>query len=231
MRIPAEEGQLHLGFVHSDLKAKLKTNHTDWGVSKQTQGITTTGRTLDLWSINKPQILSGTIVISNSTKSVRDVMRYRTGTIFNQKHAYRYGFSPNANCPICPCTDSALHILSGCQHTKMRNVTIERHSNTASVPIVQAIQKGPCGANQIAYTDVGSADKLTEQGLKSEKHCQQNTALLVASKTKGKGGLHRYICLWWASERKLRKKPATKPKNASKIKGTACVYVCCGVCV
>ena len=25
MRIPAEEGQLHLGFVHSDLKAKLKT--------------------------------------------------------------------------------------------------------------------------------------------------------------------------------------------------------------
>ena len=150
---------------------------------------------------------------------------------FYQKHAYRYGFFPNANCPICPCTDSALHILSGCQHTKMRNVTIERHSNTASVPIVQAIQKGPCGANQIAYTDVGSADKLTEQGLKSEKHCQQNTALLVASKTKGKGGLHRYICLWWASERKLRKKPATKPKNASKIKGTACVYVCCGVCV
>jgi len=29
----------------------------------------------------------------------RNVMRYRTGTIINQKHAYRYGFSPNANCP------------------------------------------------------------------------------------------------------------------------------------
>jgi len=82
-------------------------------------------------------------------------MRYRTGTIFN-------GFSPNANCPICPCTDSALHILSGCQHTKMRN--IKRH-NTASVLIVQALQKGPCGAKQIAYTDVGSAVKLSEQGL------------------------------------------------------------------
>jgi len=88
-------------------------------------------------------------------------MRYRTGTNFNQKHAYRYGFSPNA---ICPCTDSALHILSGCQHTKMRNMIIKRH-NTASVLIVQALQKGPCGANQIAYTDVGSADKLSEQGL------------------------------------------------------------------
>jgi hypothetical protein len=94
-----------------------------------------------------------------------NVMRYRTGTVLNQKHAYRYGFSPNANCPICPCTDSALHILSGCQHTKMRNMIIKRHNNMASVLIVQALQKGPCGANQIAYTDVGSADKLSEQVL------------------------------------------------------------------
>ena len=28
----------------------------------------------------------------------------------------------------------------------------------ASVLIVQALQKGPCGANQTAYTDIGSAD-------------------------------------------------------------------------
>jgi len=94
----------------------------------------------------------------------RNVMRYRTGTIFNQKHAYRYGFSPNANCPICPCTDGALHILSGCQHTKMRNMIIKRHIK-ASVLIVQALQKGSCVANQIAYTAVGSTDKLSEQGL------------------------------------------------------------------
>ena len=85
---------------------------------------------------------------------------YRTGTIFDQKH----GFSPNANCPICPCTNSALNILSGCHHTKMRNMVIKRHI-TASVLIVQALQKGPRGASQIAYTNVGSADKLREQGL------------------------------------------------------------------
>jgi len=88
-------------------------------------------------------------------------MRYRTGTNFSQKH----GLSPNANCPICPCTDSALHILSGCQHTKIRNMIIIKRHNTASVLIVQVLQKGPCGANQIAYTDVGSSDKLAEQGL------------------------------------------------------------------
>ena len=46
----------------------------------------------------------------------------------------------------------------------MRNMIIKRHY-TASVLIVQALQKGPCGANQIAYTDVGSADTLSEQGL------------------------------------------------------------------
>jgi hypothetical protein len=42
---------------------------------------------------------------------------------------------------------------------------IIKHHNTASVLIAQALQKGPCGANQFAYTDVGSADKLSEQGL------------------------------------------------------------------
>jgi len=43
--ISAEKGQLHLGFVHSLIKRpswKQKcANHTDWGVPKQTQGITT----------------------------------------------------------------------------------------------------------------------------------------------------------------------------------------------
>jgi len=46
----------------------------------------------------------------------------------------------------------------------MRNMNVKRHG-MASVLIVKALQKGPCGANLIAYTDVGSADKLSEQGL------------------------------------------------------------------
>ena len=50
----------------------------------------------------------------------------------------------------------------------MRNMSIKRH-NMASVLIVQALQKGPCGANHIAYTDVGSADKLLEQDLDLRK--------------------------------------------------------------
>ena len=47
----------------------------------------------------------------------------------------------------------------------MRNMGIKCH-DMASVLIVQALgQKGPCGANQIAYTDIRSADNLVEQGL------------------------------------------------------------------
>jgi hypothetical protein len=47
--------------------------------------------------------------------------------------------------------------------------------NMASALIVQALQKGPCSANQIAYTDIGSADNLVEQGPDLK-----NTAILVA---------------------------------------------------
>jgi len=42
---------------------------------------------------------------------------------------------------------------------------ITKRHNVASALILQAPQKGPCGANQIAYTDICSADILTEQGL------------------------------------------------------------------
>ena len=39
---------------------------------------------------------------------------------------------------------------------------IKRH-NMANALIVQVLQKGPCGANQTVYTDIGSADNLEEQ--------------------------------------------------------------------
>ena len=46
----------------------------------------------------------------------------------------------------------------------MKNAIIKRH-NMASVLIVQTLQKESCGANQIAYTDIGRADKLSQRGL------------------------------------------------------------------
>jgi len=105
----------------SDLRAKLKTemckSHT-LGSAKTDTGY------YNYWKDLRPLVnKQATNAFWNNSNvklyKKRNVMRYRTGTIFNQNHAYyRYGFSPIANCPICPCTDSALHILSGCQHTK-----------------------------------------------------------------------------------------------------------------
>jgi len=80
MRIQAGEGQLHRGFVHSLIQrpsCKQKcANHTYWGVPKQTQGITTTERTLDLW----------TNAFWNNSNNIkfyekRNVMKYRINAI------------------------------------------------------------------------------------------------------------------------------------------------------
>jgi hypothetical protein len=104
----------------SDLKAKLITEMCKshrLGSAKTNTGY------YSYWKDLRPLVnKQATIAFWNNSNlkfyEKRNVMRY------NQKHAYQYGFSPNANCPICPCTDSALHILSGCQHTKMRNMII-----------------------------------------------------------------------------------------------------------
>ena len=111
----------------SDVKAKLKTEMCK---SHRLESAKTNTRYYNYWKDLRPLVnKQATNALWNNSNSKFyekcNVMRYRTGTTFNQKHG-------NANCPICPCTDSALHILSGCQHTKMRNMIIKRH-NTASV--------------------------------------------------------------------------------------------------
>jgi len=110
----------------SDLKAKLKTEMCK---SHRLESAKTNTRYYNYWKDLRPLVnKQATNAFWNNSNfkfyEKRNVMRYRTGTIFNQKHAYRYGFSPNANCPICPCTDNALHILSGCQHTKTRKLFV-----------------------------------------------------------------------------------------------------------
>jgi len=55
-----------------------------------------------------------------SHKEKETVMKYRSGTIYNQKDAVCLKQSNSLSCPICSCQDSALHILSGCQHPIIR---------------------------------------------------------------------------------------------------------------
>ena len=68
------------------------------------------------------------------------IMKYRIGTLYNQKHAVLFKLSTSQTCPLCPQVDSALQILSGCQHTQIRNMITERH-DIACRMILKAIRK------------------------------------------------------------------------------------------
>ena len=61
--------------------------------------------------------------------------------------------------------DSALHILSGCQHTQIRNMITERY-NIACRMILKAIRKTGSLGSCIVSIDIGSNERMTMQNLK-----------------------------------------------------------------
>jgi len=92
------------------------------------------------------------------------IMKYRTGTLYNQKHAVLFKLSTSQTCPLCPQVDSALHILSGCQHTQIRNMITKRH-NIACRMILKAIRKTGSLGSCIVSMDIGSNEWMTMQNL------------------------------------------------------------------
>jgi len=86
------------------------------------------------------------------------IMKYRTGTLYNQKHAVLFKLSTSQTCPLCPQLDSALHILSGCQHTQIRDMITERH-NVACRMIFKAISK--IGSLGSCIRVLGESGRLT----------------------------------------------------------------------
>jgi len=85
-------------------------------------------------------------------------------TLYNQKHAVFFKLSTSQTCPLCPQVDKALHILSGCQHTQIRNMLIERH-NLACCMIFKAISKTGSFGSCIVSIDIGSNGRMTMQNL------------------------------------------------------------------
>jgi hypothetical protein len=92
------------------------------------------------------------------------IMKYRTGTLYDQKHAVLFKVSTSQTCPLCLQVDSALHILSGCQHTQIRNMITERH-NLACHMIFKAISKTGSLGSCIVSKDIGSNERMTMQNL------------------------------------------------------------------
>ena len=86
-------------------------------------------------------------------------MKYRTDTLYNQKHAVLFKLSTSQTCSLCPKVDSALHILSGCQHTQIRSMITERH-NLACRMIFKAISKTGSLESCIVSKDIGSNERM-----------------------------------------------------------------------
>ena len=82
----------------------------------------------------------------------------------NQKHVVLFKLSTSQTYPLCPQADSALHILSGCQHTQKRNMIIKRH-NIACRMIFKAISKTGSLGSCIVSKDIGNEKRMTMQNL------------------------------------------------------------------
>ena len=92
----------------------------------------------------KTAILFGIIAIAHSD-------RKQMLCLFHQKKAVRFKYSADLSCPLCPHMGNALHMLSGCQHSTIRNMITERHK-MANRKTITALTKSVHGANLFLLT-------------------------------------------------------------------------------
>ena len=92
----------------------------------------------------KTAILFGIIAISHSD-------RKQMLCAFQQKKTVRFKYFADLSCPLCPHMDNALHMLSGCQHSTIRNMITERHK-MANRKTITALTKSVHGANLFILT-------------------------------------------------------------------------------
>eukprot|EP00955_Chlamydomonas_euryale_P074294 362000-Chlamydomonas_euryale.AAC.3 len=70
----------------------------------------------------------------------RTALRWRTGTLFNDKLAARTNRKGSDMCPLCMHPDVGMHIASGCTHPTMQKICTERH-NKVGRQVLKSIHK------------------------------------------------------------------------------------------
>ena len=80
--------------------------------------------------------------------------------------------STSLQCPLYQQLDSAIQILSGCQHNIISGMITERH-NVACRLIMKAISKGLAGCE--VHMDAGSTDSFAQQSLQIPEHSSNKT--------------------------------------------------------
>jgi len=94
--------QAHMHLLHKLGSAKTEANYHAYYQTLIKDG-TANGATSNAYPISSN--------VSLQTKCI--IIKYRTGTLYNQTHAVLFKLSASQTCPLCPQVDSALHILSG----------------------------------------------------------------------------------------------------------------------
>ena len=145
--------QAHMHFLHKLGNAKIQANYHAYYQTLIKDG-TANGAT------------SNACLTSSDVpfKTKCFILKYRTDTLYNQTHAVLFKLSTSRTCSLCPQVDSALHILSGCQHTQIRNTITERH-NIACRMIFKGIRKTGSLKPYIVLKDIGSNKRITMQNL------------------------------------------------------------------
>ena len=93
-------------------------------------------------------------------------MKYRTGTLYNQKHAVWFKRLTTLTCPLDFAHDStsALQFLSGCQHFHIRDMITERHNLACSMTFKAISKTGSLGSCFVCM-DIGSNERMAMQNL------------------------------------------------------------------
>jgi ribonuclease HI len=91
----------------------------------------------------------------------KTALRYRYGTLWTRKMAYRCGHAPSSKCLLCGDEDGGHHTASGCPALKA--MYINRHNKVGRL-IMTRVLRGRKGAF-VLQMDLGSAEKCAEDGI------------------------------------------------------------------
>jgi hypothetical protein len=94
---------------------------------------------------------------------VKVALKYRTGLLWNNRLAYKYGRAPDKLCPLCHQEDGGTHMVSACQHQAMQGMYTERHNKLGRI-IMRAILKGDKGG-EVVSMDLGASSKTIAEGI------------------------------------------------------------------
>ena len=91
----------------------------------------------------------------------KTALRYRYGTMWTRKMAYRCGHAPSSKCLLCGDEDGGHHTASGCP--ALKRMYINRHNKVGRL-ITTRVLRGRKGAFVIQM-DLGSTENCAEDGI------------------------------------------------------------------